>query len=133
MRSTIKSEKEQGKMNTVIERLRSSKAKADAQERVAGHSAGRKWAMEDADYGELVRVVEWSRENGDAWDGVEWNAPFGAAGWLYAAIEDDGRPLNDDVEAFWESVAQSDSPTDEFVRGFVEGVVEVWDEVSDKL
>jgi hypothetical protein len=119
-------------MDNVIERLRSSKAKADGQERVAGSTAGRKWASEEAEYGEIVRVVEWVRENGESW-GLEWDAPFGAEGWLYAAIEDDGRPLYGDVVAFWEFVAQSDSPTEEFVRGFADGVIGVWDEVGDKL
>src|SRR5262249_47730364 len=105
-----------GKMNAVIQRLRASKIKVEDQEHAAGLAAGRKWAMEDAEYDELARVVEWHE---GFVPGSAWDAPFGAGGWLFGKIENDGTPLEDDVDSFWEQfTGVAREPEESFVSGF---------------
>ena len=116
-------------MNETIERLRASKERVTNQEKAAGHAAGRAWAMERAEFDELRRAAEFY----NAERGGEWNAPYDASGWFYAAIQDDERPEHRDVASFWQDEADTDEPSEEFVFAFAEGASEVLNEVEDKL
>lgn len=125
-----------GRMQTAIERLRASKHKVEDAGRVAGIKAGRAWATESAEYDELERAAAFHASVSEHGVG-QWNAPFGAGGWFYAAIatdDADERPEYGDVDAFWEQITGTPrEPAEVYVLAFAEGAAEVWDEVSDKL
>ena len=122
-----------GKMEAAIERLRKSKERVENEEVVQGHRAGREWATNEAQYDELERVAKW--HSGIQNEVIaQWNAPFGAGGWLYAEIENDGRPGSAEVDVFWEKITGVDGePSEAFALAFAEGAAEVYDEVADKL
>lgn len=114
-----------GKMNAVVERLRISKEKFSNDEKVNGHAAGRRWAMQSAAYDELERIAQWDPAPMNTNDDVAWDALVAIAG------DTDRAKL--DYRDFWENQAGNETPSDAFVWAFVEGAEEVFNEVADKL
>lgn len=115
-------------MQIVIERLRASKKEMEAKDEAEGRDRGREWAMESAQHKHLQRLAEigsMRRDyNGDLSSFVE-QLVFCDAGqdeW------DDDHP-----EYFWEDHSGLSIPTDNKVRGFVNGALAVWKEVADKI
>ena len=49
------------------------------------------------------------------------------------AITDDDAIARREVDEFWEAVCGEEYPSDGFVRGFVEGAIELWHEVKDQI
>ncbi|MGC8591321.1 hypothetical protein [Acidithiobacillus sp.] len=104
-----------------IERLRKSKEGAIESWEAAGHAAGKRWALESAEYDDVVRVVSNTSEGWDMRSLVEVTSGDEPASW-------------DDAVEFWENWAGGILPEDEditsaFIKGFREGVQEIYDEI----
>lgn len=112
-------------LQTAIERLRASKEKHQTGEQDQGKTHGREWVLHRAEYSELVAV---SQVDLDAYDD-----------------EDDGETL---IRALWQALDPEESENlrdwrialfgeglvlPEYVRGFVEGAQEAFEEIKDKL
>ena len=110
-------------MDAIVERLRASKERTENEIKVAGHLAGCEWATGDAEYEELKRLADWDRSS--CGEGFALEA--------FAVIKNDGRPLENDCNDFWESCADILDPPDEYARAFVEGAVEIYELVAGKL
>ena len=104
-------------MENVIARLRASKqgSSAEQQADAAGFEAGRRWAMQQATYGELKRVAALDiDENGTGLScAIVWALGAGH-----------------DYEAFWADYTRGGRVTDEFAEGFLRGAQCVWNEVA---
>jgi hypothetical protein len=101
-----------------------------------GHDAGRLWAMDEAQDDELIRLVTWKDEAGNhSEDGLDL---FGQS--ARGPHEDFVFTINPDMdgdgratEAFWEWHSGMQDPSGEFVQGFADGALEVWNEVADQI
>jgi hypothetical protein len=125
-----------------IERLRASRRRLNDDRFQEGFAMGQTWAKLSAEAGELERLAELrdrSRQDSRGWQG-NFDLPDGAG--AYSAAERiafvilGGDCVGDRGEAsnFWEQqVGQEKHPPDEFVRGFAEGALEVWDLVKDEI
>lgn len=129
-------------MKKVIERIRQSKKGYEELMYQEGELAGQRWAKDKADFIELKRLA----------DHVSWLPPCG--------FEDMIRPQDDvftgansvcdvikgyvypqyvpseDVDLFWMGDAQASSEMmdhPEFLRGFVEGALSIWNQVNGEL
>jgi hypothetical protein len=125
-----------------IERLRASRRRLNDDRFQEGFAMGQAWAKVSAEAGELERLADLrdrSSQDGWGWEG-NFDPPDGASAYSAAeriafvilAEEYDG----DWGEAsnFWEQQAgQEKHPPDEFVRGFAEGALEIWDLVKDEI
>jgi hypothetical protein len=126
-------------MNDVISRLRASKRTYENAQYQAGHEAGQAWAKDEAEAGELILLSQWKDRAGRDWDdyfATGENDAYGSCENFVFTIwpEHDGNRTTS--EEFWEGnvpEGQSDHPEDNFVRGFAEGALAVWDEVKDQL
>ena len=114
------STKRRQNMSIAIERLRVSKQKIDQEERTNGHTDGRKWAENDAEYAWLRRLADNS------------GSTYPPLVRLFRAIDPRDeldrselcqRCFGDDVPASEES----------YTKGFVEGAVELFEEVRDQI
>jgi len=104
-----------------IERLRKSKEDAVESWNAVGNEAGKRWALEVAEYDDVVRVVSDSSEGWHMRNLVELTSGDEQASW-------------DEVVEFWENWVGGILPDDEdvtnaFIEGFREGVREVYDEI----
>lgn len=135
----IASEKKEKDMSDTIQRLRASRLEAENEDSVLGRYAGAKWAREDAEWRELQRVAEYwdTVQPGDFSDDA---APDRLVE-LLTAIDDMAPRYSHDVDDAWSCMADL-SPGEElsaehkrgdFVRGFIEGAVEIYREVSKQL
>jgi hypothetical protein len=127
-----------GDMNDVVSRLRVSKRKLENEQFQAGIEAGRVWAKDEAEAGELIRLAEWR----NAYPGTDWEVVFAAddrAAYCSAEHfvfgvwpENDGdRSAAND---FWEPRGfEATHPSGDYVRGFAEGALAIWHEVKDQL
>jgi hypothetical protein len=125
-------------MREAIARLRASKARFVEQEFKQGREAGRAWAMNRAEAAELERLAAFVERCGLDWDGLFDRAgtdAYSAGERIVFAIlpEDDGD--RGASHCFWEMNAGDPdlAMRPEFVRGFAEGAVELWDEIRDQL
>lgn len=121
-------------VSSVVERLRESKQQAMSEEYNQGLKAGREWAESTAEYTELRRLGEMK----EGMSPVEWESWFGAnvSVWqdLFWAIHPEQAGSRGEAESFWEmAVGDNVELTSDFVRGFGDGAVHVWQEVKDKL
>jgi len=90
-----------------------------------GHEIGKKWAITSAEHDELKRVKkldevsqEWRR------DGVEVDMRQ-----LTEAINDDGPATGQEAEKLAELLFGCEDPDEALIRGFIDGAVEVFDDV----
>ena len=113
-------------MTDLVERLRASKNAHLESEQVVGKEAGRTWATNSAEYQELARLVAVPF---DAWNDndLSYNVGKGITG-----ANDDNEGYSE-INDFWELRAGTCEPSDEFVEGFCDGALEVWNEVADKV
>lgn len=110
-------------MQSVIERLRSSKEQYEAGQFEAGKSYGTKWAMENASYDQLKRLSSFDLEEGYADNLVGAFEKHMNNDFSYRNLED----------GFWATEDGYQPPSDEYLRGFVEGAQTIWEEVEDQL
>lgn len=126
-------------MDDVVTRLRASKRKAGGEQYEKGRQAGEAWAKDGAEADALARLEEFrdaceaDRPAFEDYFEMEPNAPLDHAGWIAAAIlapEDD----QDTHEASaYAGELFGEHRTNDFVRGFVDGALDVWDSVKDRL
>ena len=135
----IETKKENPAMSKVIERLRVSKRESESEDFQNGWNYGKEWAEECAEVSELKRLETWFDDqnfNECRYEVNEGNA-FDAADCLAFVLcpHDQSRS---GAQEFWNSAVGDDVPRDdiarpEFLRGFVEGALNVWDKVQDQL
>ena len=118
-------------MTTAIERLRTSKERADQQDKLEGNAHGRAWAEHSAEY-RMLRDLSLRRSNRLAGD------PFEI---LHAALDPaDERPSPEEFDELIRFPTGKDKPDDEYVVrpslrsdeylfAFIEGAVEFFKEV----
>ena len=109
--------KDQSNMDKVVERLRASKERVMEADHRNGKTAGQRWAKQTAEYDQLERLSEYLEDNNC--EDVDC---------LRGLLDPDG----DHRREFYEWVGR-DHPSENYVIGFVEGAVEVFDEVSPQL
>ncbi len=137
----ITARKENKVMTDVIERLRVSLRKEQGMSFNDGFEAGRKWAENDATAPELKRLESFENIT-KAKSPSEWQNWFLLCGthkpWLLlvSVIQDDknAHPLT--AQAFWKGLlgeASQEVNNGDFLRGFVEGAVDLWAKVQEQL
>ena len=125
-------------MDTVIARLRASKIQGASAFQKEGHVIGIGWAKEHAEFDELQRLA---RLDADEFFGSDWggDGAYAAAEVLVfkiAGTDDYDRSAATD---FWESLLGDDADAEtrlaslDFLRGFVEGAVELFEQVEGEL
>lgn len=129
-RIKIRNQRTEGKkMNAAIERLKKSKADYAKEASDRGHADGVRWAQHKAEYGELKRLSE----NWEQSETTETEDALGAPGVFGRMISNDefGRlSIND----FWTNNGSDESGDQysfEYWDGFVEGALEVFDQVEE--
>jgi hypothetical protein len=109
-------------MDTAIERLRASKKKAAMSDEDQGRSEGRAAASGLMEYDDLVRL---SRIDTSSYIGTLHEA-------LYRALDPDNDHNRAEFHEMWFTNEGADV-SDDFVRGFIEGAQEFFDEVKDQI
>lgn len=136
----LAAQKKDKAMADVIQRLRASKLKSGSEEKQRGRRAGREWAMHRAEAPELQRLSMYYAKLGglgvasceEAFIAQHEHDLPGAR--RFVATIDPDEEDNRVVEEFWFNEGfDRGLPTDEFVQGFTEGALEVWDEVEGEL
>jgi hypothetical protein len=117
---------------SMIERLRKSKAARDNAATQEGQADGERWAAETAEYDELKRLHEFATDVMDGgrgsfqdWFEMEANAPYDHAGWIAERILGDGARAE---EMF--GGRQGDAA---YVYGFTAAALMAYRRVEDKL
>jgi len=126
-------------MEAIIERLKASRAAYVESINRDGTEAGRIWASESAEFGELKRLSEWWHgETESSRTAVLANDEHDALGLgafkLASQILDDA--TRSQCEDFWDEVLGDEDvrhEDEDFIRGFAKGAVQVFDEVKDQL
>lgn len=119
----------------VIDRLRASKMAYAQAEYDNGHTAGIAWAQtEDAEYAHLRSLalfnadVEWEVYGDHNADDMALQHVF------WQSLAKSGRSRWDSSHGFWWTICgDGNNPSEYFVRGFVEGVAEFFEEVEARL
>ena len=132
----IESKKENPIMSDVIERLRTSKRQAESEDYQHGWNLGQEWAEKYASAPELIRLEKWSSEPIYAVD--EMCNAFTADELLAFSIHPEDQTRSG-AKVFWEcaigpdELSQEKLSLPEFLRGFVEGAIDVWDKVKNQI
>ncbi len=123
---------------SVVERLRESKTRGDAEQKKLGIEAGREWAKTGAEYQELRNLAKTferaePREQDCLFIVGSGNNLNG--GMLFLRAIRPGEDVDAEYSDFWESAfgEDQDDPDDELVQAFAEGALEVFNEVAAKL
>ncbi len=126
-------------MKEVAMRLRASKRKSETEQYNEGFEAGKTWAMNQAEADELERLVDLREKNITNWDVLfdqyDSNAYSVAEQMAFTILGKDAEPGRPEAREFWERAIGEDavSSPPELVRGFIEGALQVWEEVADDL
>ncbi len=124
----------------LIERLRASKMASTKSEQEQGFASGREWATDFAEYKDLLNLSKWweTTSPGDrelALTTLETD-PFNASHHLACITLGLENSSRHDSDEFWDAAIGEDDErrhSDDFVLGFVEGALEVWDSVRDQI
>ena len=123
-------------MTDTIRRLRASKLQSEEDIYQRGHEAGQDWARRLAEWAELERLAKLGHD----WfapQGVVGEDAFGVSGNLLMHMNPDEYLGNRGAqEMFWQEATGDDEepyPDRDFVHGFVDGAVEVYEQVKDEL
>jgi hypothetical protein len=137
----IASRKEWKVMSDVVERLRASVRNEQGESFNAGYELGRAWVMNAAEAPQLKRM-EAFRKAMKTKSSTDWESWFWIRGnykpWLelVAIIRDDKNLRAYTALGFWKELVgePSTKPDDgDFLRGFVDGAVDLWVEVQEQL
>jgi hypothetical protein len=133
-------------MRQVVQRLKASRDRVGSDRYREGSEAGKAWAMSHAEADELARLsdlYETHERDGSGWDGFfTGGGAYSPAERLAFVILGEEREGDRSTAAeFWERYAdvspsrrrQEGDLFDDFVRGFVDGALGIWDEVKDEL
>jgi hypothetical protein len=123
-----------GHMNKadILKRMQAAQ-EADTEDYEDGKAAGRAWAAESATPKELKRLAAHIEKCESHGSGGEW---WQLRGVLATAIRPKFKEVAEGMGAFWEELLGDEAhraADADFLRGFGQGAVEVWDEVSDEL
>ena len=107
----------------VVERLRATYEKDKSRQFDVGHEAGVAWASEEAEASELMSLNDAA--------GIEDAADFLRAG----RYDETAFEKYSDAASFFEEALGSEPvvPSTAWVRGFVTGALEVWEQVEDEV
>lgn len=131
----LAAKKERKTMADVITRLRASKRKTDDRSVVEGRAMGREWAGERAEAKEL-ETLESTFSNSDSWYDQNESSAYSPGELLYFSIYPEMEGDRAGAEAFWQAICGDDtSPMNSasFVNGFIEGALELWEEVKPNI
>jgi hypothetical protein len=123
-------------METVVSRLRASKIEHANTVNKEGHEAGAAWARDTAEYDELGRL---NKLNLNDWFRGEPDAPFSNADHLAFAItgtdadECSRDEAHEMVRDFWGNIDDEVLEHEDFLRGFCEGALSVFEKVEGRL
>ena len=129
-------QKGRSKMESAIERLRKSKEKAESEDHKLGLESGSTWAKEEAEWAELKALDRrfGDRDNPDL--SRIWS-DFSDYESLEAVAEafDGERVDHRRVEEVWECLGYDDvnKISKEFVAAWIEGALEVYDNIKDRV
>jgi hypothetical protein len=130
-------------MEDVVNRLRASKQKTGGEAYARGVEHGEAWAKTDAEADELARLDEFrdscqrDRYTFADWFEMEGDHTFDHAGWIVAGIlgydheNDDEQDVRNYADQIFGEGPKGRAP--DYLRGFVDGSLEVWYEVKNKL
>lgn len=127
-------------MSNVIERLRASKLQGGSNAERQGREMGTGWAKDAAAFSELKRLSKLDRDS--FFDETNWPASeaFGPAEMLALKIlGEDAAGDRTDATNFWEQIVGNDENVDglleslDFLRGFAEGALSIYEQVADSL
>lgn len=117
-------------MDDVIERLRASKEDAIEADKEKGRVVGSDWAKQTATYAQLRRL------GNEFPSGV--STEIDALGLAKVILEEECLSWSDMRDAWTDQIGIDEEEydadhTDGFFSGFIEGALEVWDEVKDEV
>lgn len=130
-------QKDEPKMEDVVARLLATREESVERDEAEGKKLGRSWAMKTATMKELEALEDWAK--------IKWNnrvipEACGELATLYMNIvgwndEKDGQPDTAVVEEWWrhEVNGRGYEPSEAMLDGFMEGVIEIWREVQQRL
>ncbi len=124
------------RQSVLIRRLRPLKAKFDYQSKYAsdGCEVGIAWAESQATWEQLV-CLDKNRDQIVLPEQRESQTPLSET--LFYVIESKHDGDDDEAFMFWRKVLSIDQPSgkasNEFVMGFKDGALAVWDQVKDRL
>lgn len=134
----IAGRKKEKAMEDVIQRLKASKLENDSELYQQGREDGIEWAKHKATAGQLRRLSSLSeRLTSDSLLSLVGSSPYGPGEHLVMCWlpENDVVPLR--AAEFWESVAGHDwqalANEPEYVGGFAEGAIGMWEQVKNKI
>ena len=125
-------------MREVAMRLRVSRRRSETEACNEGFEAGKAWAMSRAEADELERLADLKARELNRWDAIfcQDRQAYSVAermAFVIVGLDD----VNDRAEAreFWETALgkQVEKLQPEFVRGFVDGTLHIWDGVAHEL
>jgi hypothetical protein len=128
-------------MKEAIERLKASKRKTDDTRYLEGSEAGKAWAMNEAEAEELQNLDSF-REGCESEGGWEewfatpkWNAAFSNAEHIaFVALGViDGEWDRTEADQFLAQAMDEKQIDDQFLRGFVDGALEIWEKVKEEI
>jgi hypothetical protein len=137
MLASIASRKEKLEMSDVIQRLRASTHASNDQEFNSGFSAGQQWAEREAAASDLKRLDGFHFQARHDWstffDSNAGSSAYTTAERLYTVFNPDADPR--DAGEFWCPIVGEgkEHESDQWVRGFAEGALNVWWKVKDQL
>ena len=108
--------------HTDLRRLNESRERKRETDKTSAQNAGRKWAVETAEYDELERLMK-LREHVR-----QFGVPVGLAHDIVSALCDDDCPLSiQDAHDWWKTVTGNVTVCPYFAAGFLDGAMAVFD------
>ncbi|MCW8129381.1 MAG: hypothetical protein KIS92_03270 [Planctomycetota bacterium] len=120
-------------MQDIITRLRASKQENDMKKREGSRQDGRVWAEQDAEHAELEALAAAFSDPENRFEDNDHTA-YSAGERFFFAICPDQDGDREAANCFWESQipdAQHLADNAAWVNGFIDGALEVWEEVKD--
>jgi hypothetical protein len=131
----IAERKQQKTLDDVIDRLRKSMHETEDELFRDGYAAGEKWARNSARAIELRRLEAFRVRCGHDWEQLFQADECRAFEIIFRAIQPESGRGRADAANFWGDIVDvSTQPVeDEFIRGFSEGALDVWNVVKHQL
>lgn len=138
----LTSKRETKTMDELVARLKAADELESNEAYQEGFAAGEQWAQAPGRSSrQLSRLADYIQNNneGGEWFDVEypgWMAPYGAAENFVMAVLKKRDMDHRDVEDFWENALGDDAERaneSDYLRGFGEGAVSIWDKIADQF
>lgn len=123
------------KLQDAVDRVRRSKERSENADKAAGDAAGRRWAMEQAEYVELMRLDRF-RDRVRAGK-VKWDSSIGKCWPIFEVIKGYGTARSEAYDPeecveFWSQFTDAEA-SDEFVDAFWQGAFDAWIRIQLEL